>query len=102
MIRLLASKGGVMGINFYGHFLGGDEFSRIDDMIRHIKHIKKVGGIDVLSLGSDFDGIDSTLEIENIGEIHKLIYALQKNNFTDDEIDKILYKNTLRVLKEIG
>ena len=102
MIKLLANKGGVMGINFYGSFLGGGEFSRVDDMIRHIKHIKNVGGIDVLSLGSDFDGIDSTLEIENIGEIHKLIYALEKNNFTSEEIDKILYKNTLRILKEVG
>lgn len=102
MIKLLANKGGVMGINFYGSFLGGGEFSRVDDMIRHIKHIKNVGGIDVLSLGSDFDGIDSTLEIENIGKIHKLIYALEKNNFTSEEIDKILYKNTLRILKEVG
>ncbi len=102
MIKILSNKGGIMGINFYGHFLGGGEFSRIDDMLRHIKHIRHVGGIDILSIGSDFDGIDSTLEIENIGEIDKLIYALKKDNFTDDEIDKIFYKNALRVLKEIG
>lgn len=102
MIKLLAQKGGIMGINFYGNFLGGNKYSRVDDMISHIKHIKQVGGIDVLSIGSDFDGIDSTLELENIGEIHKLIHALEKNNFTDDEIDKILYKNALRVLRDIG
>ncbi|MCY6483390.1 dipeptidase [Clostridium aestuarii] len=102
MIKLLAKKGGVMGLNFYGNFLGGNDFSKIEDMIRHIKHIKNIGGIDVISLGTDFDGIDSNLEIKNTGEINKLISALQKNNFSESEIEKIFYKNALRFLKEIN
>jgi len=102
MIKLLSEKGGIIGINFYGEFLGGGQNSRIDDMIFHIKHIKNIGGIDVIAVGSDFDGIDSTLEIENIGEIHKLITALKKHKFTESDIEKIFYKNALRLLKEIG
>lgn len=101
MIKILSEKGGVMGINFYGQFLGGGDFSKIEDIIRHIKHIKNVGGIDVISLGSDFDGISSTLEIENIGQIDELHRSLKKNNFTEEEIEKIFYKNALRLLKEI-
>lgn len=102
MIKLLSEKGGIMGINFYGEFLGGRQNSRIDDMIAHINHIRNIGGIDVLAMGSDFDGIDSALEIENIGEIHKLIAALKKQKFTDSDIEKIFYKNALRLLKDIG
>ncbi len=101
MIKSLAHCGGVMGINFAGMFLGNSDLSRVEDMVRHIKHIKKVGGIDVISLGSDFDGISPPLEIENIGEIYKLIDALQKEGFTDDEIEKISYKNTLRIIKDV-
>ncbi|MEL7597882.1 MAG: membrane dipeptidase, partial [Clostridiaceae bacterium] len=102
MIKLLSEKGGIIGLNFFGEFLGGDEYSKIDDMVRHINHIKNIGGIDVICIGSDFDGINSKLEINNIGEIDKLLASLTKNGFSENEIEKIFYKNALRLLKEIG
>ncbi|MCY6371418.1 dipeptidase [Clostridium ganghwense] len=101
MIKSLSEKGGLIGLNFFGQFLGGNKFSKIDDMITHIKHIKNIGGIDVISMGSDFDGINSKLEIEHIGEMDKLFTSLKKNNFSESEIEKIFYKNALRFLKEI-
>lgn len=100
MIRIVAQKGGVMGINFSGDFLGGSANSRIADMVTHIKHIYQVGGLDVIALGTDFDGIRCNLEIANIGEIHKLTDELSKNGFTATAIEKIAYKNTLRVIKD--
>lgn len=102
MIKILAEKGGIVGLNFFGKFLGGGEFSKVDDMITHVKHIVNVGGIGVLSLGSDFDGIDSTLEIEDMSEIYKLADSLKKDGFSQDDIEKIFHKNALRFLKEIG
>lgn len=102
MIRILAEKGGIMGINFEKHFLGHNDLSRLEDMVSHITHIRNVGGIDCISIGSDFDGISSRgLEIKNIGEIEKLSIALKKNNFSDEEVEKIFYKNALRVIKDI-
>jgi membrane dipeptidase len=102
MIRTLALSGGVMGINFEKHFLGHNDLSRTCDMLAHIRHIKNIGGIDCISLGTDFDGISSKgLEIKNIGEIDKLSRALSKNNFSEEEIEKIFYKNALRVIKEV-
>jgi len=103
MIRTLSEKGGVTGINFEKSFLieGGSK-SAVKDMVKHINHIYNVGGIDVISLGSDFDGINpKNLEISNIGEIDKLITALQKEGFHEGNIEKILYKNALRVIKEV-
>lgn len=102
MIKKLSDKGGIIGINFFGEFLGGGNYSKIEDMITHIKHIRNVGGIDVISLGSDFDGIDSKLEIKDIGECPKLADALEKADFSYDDIEKIFYKNSLRFLKNIG
>lgn len=101
MIKSLANKGGVMGINFGKSFLGESSLSRLEDMILHIKHIRNVGGIDVLSIGTDFDGIEDGLEIDNIGQINKLVLGLQENGFSEEEIEKIFYKNTLRVIKEV-
>ena len=75
MIRKLSERGGVMGINFGGVFLRdfsneNDACSRIDDMIRHMKHIRQVGGIQCIGIGTDFDGVGGTMEIEIVGNGH--------------------------------
>lgn len=100
MIKLLANKGGVLGINFCADFLGKNKIASIEDMIKHIKHIKNVGGIDVISLGSDFDGIENEVEIKDVSEFNKLESALKKEGFKEEEIEKIYYKNALRLFKE--
>jgi len=102
MIKILADSGGIMGICFEKHFLGNNELSKVCDMVAHIAHIRNVGGINCISIGSDFDGISNQgLEIKNISEIEKLSNALNKNNFSSEEIDKIFYKNAIRVIKEV-
>ena len=101
MIKILSEKGGVMGLNFCAPFLGESKISKIEDMIRHLKHIKNVGGVDVIALGSDFDGIENKVEIENSSKMPLLAEALLKNGFKEDEVEKIFYKNVLRVLKDV-
>lgn len=104
MIKLLAEKGGTMGLNFESYFLNAGEptsLSTVDDMIRHLKHIKNIGGIDVVAIGTDFDGTMHFSEIAHIGEMDKLSAALKKNGFSEEDIDKIYYKNALRIIKEV-
>src|SRR5699024_11139689 len=102
MLRLLGEKGGLVGINFSPNFLGKpkDKVSRVEYMVEHIKHIRNIAGIDAIALGTDFDGIEGELEITNIGEIDKLIFALEKAGFHIEEIEKIFNKNIKRVLRE--
>ncbi|TWH46703.1 dipeptidase [Sporomusa sp. KB1] len=100
MIKVLATKGGVMGINFEKSFLGSAPFSRVEDMVLHIQHIYNVGGIEVIAIGSDFDGISPELELAHAGEMSKLVDALGKAGFGQAEIDKICWKNALRVIKD--
>lgn len=100
MIKALANKGGVMGMNFCAPFMGKSKVTTIESMVRHIEHIRNVGGIDVLAIGGDFDGISNKVEIEDIGEINKLRGALIKRGFTAYDIDKIFYKNVERVFKD--
>ncbi|WP_110955998.1 dipeptidase [Anaerosinus massiliensis] len=101
MIRKIAEHGGVIGLNFAAAFLGESPTSRIEDMIRHVKQIYKVGGIDVLAIGTDFDGTAPNFDIVHIGHMDKLRDALQENGFTAAELDKIWHKNSERVIREV-
>lgn len=101
MIRKLSEKGGIMGINFCSNFLGESEIAKLDDIVRHIDHIRNVGGIDVIALGSDFDGIGNKVEIEDIGKMELLAYKLKQNGYKESEIDKILVKNAIRLFNDV-
>ncbi|MCK5854727.1 MAG: dipeptidase [Sulfurovaceae bacterium] len=107
MLKQLADKGGITGINFFNNFLVEGELkekletSTIKDMVRHIKHIRDVAGVEVIGLGSDFDGIPNPVEIEDISQMSKLSDALFSNDFSSDEVEKIFYKNSLRIIKDV-
>lgn len=102
MIQELAKRRGVMGINFASDFLDEDDnMSRISSMIQHIQHIVEVGGIDCIGLGTDFDGIPQNLELKDASYMPQLYQALKDAHFSQEEIEKIFYKNVLRVYQEI-
>lgn len=109
MIRALADRGGVMGLNFCGSFLvpGAEKnpmenrIGSIAHMVCHLKHIRNVGGIEVCALGTDFDGIPGNPQIENASMMPRLAEALEQEGFTAGEIEKIFYKNALRVYQEL-
>lgn len=100
MIRKLAEKGGVMGLNFERTFLGDSPCGKISEMLSHIKHIINVGGIEIIAIGSDFDGIEVPAEIRDISEMDKLYQALKYDGFKESQIEKIFYRNALRFLKD--
>ncbi|MDO4534195.1 MAG: dipeptidase [Clostridium perfringens] len=101
MIKKLSNKGGVLGINFCSSFLGESKIAKVDDMVKHIRYIRNIGGVECISLGTDFDGIENEVEIKDSSEMEKLYYSLEKERFTMDEIEKIFYKNTERIIKDI-
>jgi membrane dipeptidase len=70
-------------------------------MVKHIDHIKNIAGIETLALGSDFDGIDCSLEIPTIAQMDLLKNALNTKGFSCEEIDKIFFKNAERVFREV-
>lgn len=107
MIRGIAEKGGVMGINYCPEFLrdrekwGTPMEVSLDDAVRHIRHMISVGGIECVGLGSDFDGTDLSFEMQNAADMPLLEEKLRKEHFTEEEIEKIFYKNVLRVYREV-
>ncbi len=104
MIKALANKGGIAGLNFYPGFLQNErncKESRLVDIIRHIKHMVNIGGIDFVALGSDLDGVRGKLEIDNPTKIPLIFDALAKEGFSDDQIEKIAYANALRFFADV-
>lgn len=104
MIRILAEKGGVMGLNFCPEFLREENVnhkSRIEDMVRMVRHAYRVGGVQVVGIGSDLDGIRGDMEIKDCSMFDRLYDALLMDGFSEDQIDQFTYKNTFRVLEDI-
>ena len=61
----------------------------------------KADGIDCIGLGSDFDGIGSKLEMKDASGYQMLYGALIEAGLSIEEIEKIFYKNVLRVYKAV-
>ena len=101
MIRALADKGGVMGLNFCGDFLNPNGKSRVEDMVRHARHILDVGGSDILGLGTDYDGIDGDLELDHCDKMQLLAQEMDRQGFGIEQIEKIFHGNVLRLYREV-
>lgn len=104
MIRALDQKGGVMGLNFCGDFLethaAANGPSRVEAMVRHILYIRDIASINCIGIGTDFDGIHSDLEIPSSTHMWKLQEALRRAGLPQEDIEKVFYRNVLRVYEE--
>ena len=101
LIKLIANKGGVIGLNFAQAFLGTSPVSRIDDIVKHGLYLINKGGEDVVALGTDFDGIKPDTEIKDASEMYRLYDAFKEAGLSVEQCEKLFWKNADRLLKEI-
>ena len=102
MIKALSSRGGVIGLNFATDFINGEEkVTYVKDIVKHALHIIEVGGVDCLAIGTDFDGINRTTEIDNASMMPILVNALLDSGLSTLDVEKICYKNFLRVYEKV-
>ena len=99
MLRLLADKGGMTGLNFASYFLSDAKETTAEALLLHAKHIVNVAGEDAIGFGSDFDGIDCTLEFGGC-EGYATILSLFEKHFSARQMEKLTCGNFLRILKE--
>ena len=97
--KSIIAKQGVVGINFCPEFLKDGGNACLYDIIKHIEHFMSLGGEDSVGIGSDYDGIDKTPEgINGVQDTEKVINELIKLNYSSELIEKISYKNFMRVI----
>ena len=106
MLLAIADHGGLAGINYCADFLdpGPDPSLHVGSvayMAEHISHIRRVAGIDVIALGSDFDGIERAPEMYDCSCLPMLERELRRRRFSDDEIEKIYCGNALKLLEKM-
>lgn len=101
LIKLIANKGGIIGLNFAQSFLGTSPVSRIEDIVKHGLYLINKGGEDVVALGTDFDGIKPNTEIKDASEMYRLYDAFKEAGLSVEQCEKLFWKNADRLLKEI-
>ncbi len=115
MLIKLASKGGVISINFGSSFLtkkaleyrrnreGPYPFADVTDVVDHIDRVVNLVGIDHVGIGSDYDGVGDTLpsNLKDVSTFPNLISELLTRGYTEEDIEKILSGNIIRVWKEV-
>ncbi len=102
-ILALSRYHGLLGLVFNPEFLrAGDSGSvTIDDVVAHIMHIKQIGALNALALGTDFNGIHPPRGLEDISKLSRLKNELAKQGMGDDEINAVFGANAARFFEEV-
>ena len=108
-IRWFGENGGVIGVMFSNYWLNGHDGAQlgINYISNTIRHFVEVGGVDVVGLGSDFDGLsDPPDDLADSSEMYRITQRLWVAKYLAEfaplrhyQIDKILGGNAMRVLK---
>lgn len=102
-LAAIAGTQGLVGLNFNTGFLAPDGSSDpelpLEVMVRHVDHLVDKLGIDGVALGSDLDGATMPAAIGDVAGMQRLLVGLQDAGYDQDSLEKIAYRNWLRVLR---
>ncbi|MGH9758917.1 MAG: membrane dipeptidase, partial [Candidatus Acidiferrales bacterium] len=62
----------------------------------------KIAGVDHVGLGSDFDGANMPLGMDDVSHLPQITDALLKKGYSPADIQKILGGNTLRLMEQVA
>jgi len=119
-VKIVAEKGGVIGICFYPVFIDLKEPS-LEKLLDHVDYIVNLAGIDSISLGPDFvdyaldlflpslagegtsyrDELSFPDEIRDVTTLPNLTRGLLLRGYSEEDIGKILGMNLIRIYKQI-
>ena len=101
----IAETDGMVGLNFAVAFLNADGQMRADTgfdvMLRHLDHLITHLGEDRVGLGSDFDGTTVPDVLGSAAGLPALRLAMQDHGYDAALIEKLCYRNWIRVLGKI-
>jgi membrane dipeptidase len=76
--------------------------AKLGDVVAHIDHAVKVGGIDHVGIGTDFDGVACVPpELDSYSKFPALTRALLEKGYSAEDIKKIYGGNLLRVMRAV-
>ncbi len=100
----VGASGGVVGVNFHVSFLRDDGWRNpdtpLEQIVKHARYITDRIGVDHVAFGSDFDGATMPDELKDVTGLPKLMAAMAAAGFDDQALEKIAYKNWMRIFRE--
>jgi membrane dipeptidase len=102
-LAAIRETGGIVGVNFATSFLRPDGRMDADTptelVIEHVEHILEQVGEDGVGFGSDFDGARIPKGIGNAAGLQSLVEVMRTRGFGEPLIEKLCFRNWLRVLE---
>ena len=100
-VRRIADTGGAIGVIAMNHWLSPFRVVKgIELMVRTARALANQGGVEVVALGTDFDGFtDPPDDLPDHAALPRLTEALLTAGFSTGEVEQILGGNAERVLK---
>ncbi len=94
----------MVGVNFATSMLRADgrpdPDTPLEVMVRHFEHLIERLGEDKVGFGSDFDGTIVPKAIGDAAGLPRVIEALRAAGFDEPLLEKIAFRNWLRVLEQ--
>ena len=94
---------GLVGVTFATSYLrsdgGCDADATADLILKHVEHLLEHVGEDGIGFGSDFDGAKMPAGLGSAAELQTLVRLLRSRGFDEHLIEKMCFKNWLRVLR---
>ena len=73
----------------------------LDDVVKHVEHVREVAGADHVGLGGDYDGVAELPQgLEDVTGYPRLLAALADRGWSDADLGKLTSGNVLRVMRE--
>jgi membrane dipeptidase len=102
-LEAIAESDGMVGLNFAVSFLRPDGKPDVNTplelMAQHLDYMIDKVGENRVGFGSDFDGARIPKAIKDVTGLPKLLKALKKHGYNQELLEKIAYKNWVRVLE---
>lgn len=106
-MKALKQKDGLFGLTLANNFVSDDKDKKdLSHFLDHVDHAKAIMGIDNLCFGFDFMDYLSEFPNSNIEEVsdatkaYRIIDGLRDRGYTEEEIEKICYKNFYERFKD--
>jgi membrane dipeptidase len=118
VLQRMRENGGVVMITFVPGFINNEILAwqqlppsqrretpepraTMEDVIRHIEHVRRVAGIDHVGIGGDYDGITTVpVGLEDVSTYPALLAELARRGWSDGDLRKLAGENTLRAWRE--
>lgn len=95
--RAIRNTGGVVGMNFYSHFIGKQP--SVDDLVRHIEHFLAMDGEKTVCMGGDLDGCEELPQgMAGMEDVPKIWQALEERGYPRPLLEDLFWNNLRKLL----